>query len=75
MTSLALIIAQHTQSAPDDGLGIGLIVGTIVAVIVVVALIWLVFARMTKRSRGGVEPKPGERHRGNPPVEGIERGG
>jgi hypothetical protein len=75
MTSLALIIAQHTQSAPDDGLGAGLIVGTIAAVIVAAALIWFVFARMTKRSRGGVEPKRDERHRGNPPVEGIERGG
>jgi peptidoglycan/LPS O-acetylase OafA/YrhL len=75
MTSLALIIAQHTQSAPDDGLGVGLIVGTIAAVIVAAALIWFVFTRTTRRSRGGVEPKRGERHRGNPPVEGIERGG
>jgi hypothetical protein len=30
---------------------------------------------MTKRSRGGVEPVESERQRGNPPVEGIERGG
>ena len=39
------------------------------------AVIWFVFTRMTKRSRGGVEPVEEERRRGNPPVEGIERGG
>jgi hypothetical protein len=76
MTTLALtVIAQNSQSAPSDGVGIGLIVGTIVAVIVAMVLIWLVFTRMTKRSRGGVEPVEDERRRGNPPVEGIERGG
>jgi hypothetical protein len=76
MTTLALtVIAQNSQSAPSDGVGAGLIVGTLVAVILAIALIWLVFTRMTKRSRGGVEPVEGERRRGNPPVEGIERGG
>jgi hypothetical protein len=76
MTMLALtVIAQNSQSAPSEGTGLGLIVGTIVGVIVAIALIWLVFTRMTKRSRGGVEPVEDERHRGNPPVEGIERGG
>jgi hypothetical protein len=76
MTTLALtVIAQNSQSAPSEGTGLGLIVGTIVGVIVAIALIWLVFTRMTKRSRGGVEPVEDERHRGNPPVEGIERGG
>jgi MFS superfamily sulfate permease-like transporter len=76
MTTLALtVIAQNSQSAPSDGVGAGLIVGTIVGVIVAIALIWLVVTRMTKRSRGGVEPVEDERRRGNPPVEGIERGG
>ena len=76
MTTLALtVIAQNSQSAPSDGVGAGLIVGTIVGVIVALALIWLVFARLTKRSRGGVEPVESERGRGNPPVEGVERGG
>jgi hypothetical protein len=75
MTTLALtVIAQHSQSAPSDGAGAGLIVGTILGVVVAIALIWLVFTRMTKRSRGGVEPVESERRRGNPPVEGIERG-
>ena len=75
MTALALtVIAQNSQSAPSDGVGAGLIVGTIVGVIVAIALIWFVFTRMTKRSRGGVEPVERDRPRGNPPVEGIERG-
>jgi hypothetical protein len=30
---------------------------------------------MTKRSRGGVQQVEDERRRGNPPVEGVERGG
>jgi hypothetical protein len=76
MTTLAVtILAQNSQHAPSSGTGIGLIIGTIAAVIVAFALIWFVFTRMTKRSRGGVEPVEEERRRGNPPVEGIERGG
>jgi hypothetical protein len=76
MTMLALtVLAQNSQQAPSSGKGIGLIIGTIVGVILAFALIWFVFTRMTKRSRGGVEPVEEERHRGNPPVEGIERGG
>jgi heme/copper-type cytochrome/quinol oxidase subunit 2 len=75
MTTLALtILAQNTQSAPSDGVGAGLIVGTIVAVIVAVVILWLLFTRMTKASKGGVEPPKGERTRGNPPLESIDRG-
>jgi hypothetical protein len=76
MTTLALtVLAQNSQSAPSDGVGAGLIVGTIVGVIVAIALIWLVFTRVTRRTRGGVEAPEGSQRRGNPPVEGIERGG
>jgi len=76
MTTLAVyVLAQNSQSAPSTGKGLGLIIGTIVAVIVAAALIWFLFTRTTRRSRGGVEPVEEERHRGNPPVEGIERGG
>lgn len=75
MTPLAVtLLAQHTQSAPSDGAGAGLIVGTIVAVIVLIAIIWLLFTRLTRASRGGVESPKGRRRRGNPPVESIERG-
>jgi hypothetical protein len=76
MTSLAVtVIAQHSQSAPSDGAGVGLIVGTIAGVVVALALIWLVFTRVTRRSRGGVEAPEGSQRRGEPPVEGIRRGG
>jgi hypothetical protein len=76
MTTFAVtVLAQNSQSAPSTGTGAGLIIGTIVAVIVALALIWFVFTRMTKRSRGGVEPVEEERRPGNPPVEGIHRGG
>jgi hypothetical protein len=76
MTALAVtIIAQHSQNAPSSGTGAGLIIGTVVAVVVALALIWFVISRMAKRSRGGVEPVAEERRRGNPPVEGVERGG
>jgi hypothetical protein len=75
MTTLALtVLAQNTQSAPSDGVGAGLIAGTIVAVILAIVVLWLLFTRLTKASRGGVQPPKGRRKRGNPPVESIERG-
>ncbi|MEA2322591.1 MAG: hypothetical protein QOD81_2441 [Solirubrobacteraceae bacterium] len=74
MTTLALTVLAQSQSAPDEGFGAGLIVGTIVAIVVVMALIWVVFTRTTRASRGGVEAPEGERRRGNPPVESIDRG-
>jgi hypothetical protein len=55
--------------------GTALIVGTIVLVVVLFAIIFLVFGRGSRTSRGGVEPPEGERRRGGPPFEGVERGG
>ena len=78
MSLLAVaVLAQNSQSAPDEGVGAGLIIGTIIGVIIAIAIIWLVFTRVTRRSRGGVEPPAGgaERRRGEPPFEGVERGG
>jgi hypothetical protein len=77
MTALAVtVLAESSQSVPDEGVGAGLIVGTIVAVIVVLAILWFVLTRLTRRSRGGVEPPAGgaERSRGEPPFESVERG-
>jgi hypothetical protein len=77
MTTLAVtVLAQNSQSAPSEGVGAGLIVGTIIGVIVAIAIIFLLFTRLTRRSRGGVEPPAGgaERERGEPPFEGVERG-
>ena len=78
MSLLAVtVLAQNSQSAPDEGVGAGLIVGTILGVIIAIAIFWLVFTRATRRSRGGVEPPAAgaERRRGEPPFEGVERGG
>ena len=72
--ALTILAADGTQSAPDDSLGAGLIIGTIVAVVVAAVVIWLLFTRLTRRSRGGVEPPEGTRRRGDPPFESIERG-
>jgi hypothetical protein len=47
-----------------------------VALIVVIGGgIFGVFTRTTRRTRGGVEAPRGSQHRGDPPFEGIERGG
>jgi hypothetical protein len=77
MTTFAVtLLAQHTQKAPSSGVGAGLIVGTILGVILAMVIIWFVFTRVTRRSRGGVEPPAGgaERRRGEPPFESVERG-
>ena len=75
MTALAFtVLAQNSQEAPDEGIGIGLILGAIALVVIVAALIFTVFNRSTRASRGGVEPPSGERQSGNPPVESVERG-
>jgi uncharacterized membrane protein len=77
MTTLSAltVLAQHTQETQGGGVGTALIVGTIVLVVVLLALIRVFFRRSSRASRGGVEPPQGERRRGNPPFEGIERGG
>ncbi len=77
MTTFALtVLAQHSQTAPDEGVGAALIVGAIVGVILVAVVLWLLLTRITRRTRGGVEPPAGgaQRRRGDPPFEGIERG-
>jgi hypothetical protein len=77
MSTIAVtLLAQNSQSAPSDGAGIGLIVGTILGVLLAMVVIWLVFTRVSRRSRGGVEPPAGgsDRRRGEPPFESVERG-
>ena len=47
----------------------------VVLLLIVAATIGLmaIFTKTTSASRGGVEHPEGERHRGNPPFESIER--
>ena len=73
--ALTILAADGTQSAPDDGTGAGLIIGTIVAVVAAVVVMFLLFTRLTRRSRGGVEAPDAAQHRGDPPFESVERGG
>ena len=68
-----LVIAQHTQEA--KGGDAWWILATVVLIVVLFAAIWAIFLRGSKRSRGGVEPPPGSQRRGNPPFEGVRRGG
>jgi hypothetical protein len=68
-----LVLAQNTQEAPDDGVGAGLIVLGVVIALLVFGGIAFVVTRSSRASRGGVQPPPGERRPGEPPLEGIER--
>jgi hypothetical protein len=52
----------------------------VIAIVVVLGVLALVFGGIfgvfhlgSRASRGGVEPPPAERRRGDPPFEGIER--
>lgn len=74
MTTALLVLAQNTQAAPDDGLGIGLIIGAILLALLIFAGIFTVFAKRSKKSLGGVEPGPDEQQaKGSPPVESVRR--
>ena len=68
-----LVLAQNTQEAPDDGVGAGLIILGVVIALLVFGGIAFVVTRASRASRGGVQPPPGERRPGEPPLEGIER--
>ncbi len=76
MPSLVLVLAQgaaNSQEAPEGGIGAALIVGTLVAIVLVFALVFTLITKRSKASRGGVEPVPGSRERGEPPFESIDR--
>ena len=68
-----LVLAQNSQEAPDEGVGAGLIIGAIVLVVLVAAVLFAILTRTTRASRGGVRAPDGDRRRGDPPLEGIER--
>ncbi|HET6506926.1 MAG TPA: hypothetical protein VFG42_09060 [Baekduia sp.] len=77
MTTTALILAADAgRGGQDPGAGLSalLIALVVVGVIVLFAAIFFAFHLLSSRSRGGVEPRPGEfRDRGRPPFESIAR--
>jgi hypothetical protein len=80
MTTALLLLAQadpgkHTQETTS--IDVPLIIGTLLLVALIAALIWFVFIRSAKVTKGGVEAPPGSQQPGNPPFESIgrERGG
>jgi hypothetical protein len=58
---------------PGSGIGLGLIAAVVIAVVVLAALGFWLIHRMTRKSKGGVQPPPGEFERGNPPFESVGR--
>jgi hypothetical protein len=58
---------------PGGGLSALLIVAVVVAIVAVFAALFFAFHKLSGKSRGGVEPEPGEFRRGNPPFESVGR--
>jgi hypothetical protein len=75
MTVALLVLAQHSQSAPDSGVGAGLIVGIVVFILLAIGTLVFFVTRRSKASRGGVEHPTSDKRRGEPPFESIERHG
>jgi hypothetical protein len=75
ITNMLLIAADAGRGGQDPGLGLGLglIAAIIVAVVVLAAAGFWVAHRLTRNSRGGVQPRPGEFQRSEPPFESIGR--
>jgi heme/copper-type cytochrome/quinol oxidase subunit 2 len=68
----ALIIAQQHSDSQGSYDWIWIVAAALFVVIVAVGLM-TVFHKSTSASRGGVQHPEGERRRGNPPFESIER--
>lgn len=77
MTTTALILAADAGRGgqdPGGGLSALLIAVVIVGVVLAMAAIFFAFHKLSGRSHGGVEPRPGEfAKRGKPPFESIAR--
>jgi hypothetical protein len=54
--ALLTFLAQNSQDAPDEGVGLGLILLAVLFVIAVAVGIWLAFTRGSRR-RGGTAPE------------------
>jgi hypothetical protein len=77
MTTTALILAADAGRGgqdPGGGLSALLIALVVVGVLLAFAAIFFMFHKLSGRSRGGVEPRPGEfERRGRPPFESVAR--
>jgi hypothetical protein len=76
LTALILAAAEPGRGGQDPGGGLSalLIVLVVLGIVLAFAAIFFAFHKLSGRSKGGVEPVPGERKpRGNPPFESIAR--
>jgi hypothetical protein len=77
MTTLTLMIlaADPGRGGQDPGGGVSalLIAAVVVAVVALFAAILFAFHKLSRGSRGGVQPRRGEFRRGGPPLESIGR--
>jgi hypothetical protein len=72
-----LILAQDRgeQQPPDPGTGIPIILIVLALIVVGAVVLWAIFIRGAKKSRGGVQPPPdetGQAHPSAPPLESVE---
>lgn len=70
---IAATDAGRGAQDPGTGTSFVLIAAVVVAVIVGAAVLFGVFHRLTRASRGGVQSKPGEFGPGGPPFESFGR--
>ena len=72
-----LILAQDRgeQQVPDPGTGIPIILVVLALIVLAAVVLWTIFVRGARKSKGGVQPPPeetGEPHPSSPPLESIE---
>jgi hypothetical protein len=76
MTGLIALLAADPGAGgqdPGGGLSALLIIVTVVGVALALGALFMIFHRVSKSSRGGVQPRAGEFKRGNPPFESFGR--
>jgi hypothetical protein len=73
--ALLLFAADAGRGAQDPGTGLSalLIVAVLVGVVLMAALLFGLFHRLSRSSRGGTQPRRREFRRGEPPFEGVAR--